>query len=302
MGSAVIFVFGFDEGFAMPTGVAIRSLDRHLRRTDQILLLHDAVTPATLRDVRTCVSQADVSAVDCSSMLERAWVPPAHVTRAAYLRYLAPAILSGEPRCVYLDGDVVVRSDPSGLHDHPLHGMTLGAVRSRVAPFAASPGGIQRWLELGVPSTAPYFNSGVYVADLDRWRALDVTGRITSFLAAHGNATSLADQEALNVAVVGDWIELDRTWNYVTHVTESFLQHPELEPKDPGIVHFAGRSKPWSPGRQPLFADEWYAIKAETPWADFTPSPPAPSRGLRARGRRTLGRTLRSVRRLMREE
>lgn len=298
----MIFVFGFDADFAMPTGVAVRSLDRHLRRSDRILLLHDGVPAGALSDVRACASQAEVSTVDCGAMLKRAWVPSDHLSRAAYLRYLAPEILSGESRCVYLDGDVVVRSDPSALHDHDLQDATLGAVRSRVAPFAASHGGIMRWFELGIPSTAPYFNSGVYVADLVRWRDRDVTGRITTFLEAYGSDTYIADQEALNVAVAADWVELDRTWNYVTHVTESFLQQPELEPTDPNIVHFAGRLKPWSFGRPPLFAEEWHAIKAETPWADFVPTAPPPLRGARAAARRTVGRALRQARRVMREQ
>ncbi len=297
----MIYVFGFDESFAMPTGVALRSLDRFLGSGDQVLLLHDGVSAGALGDVRACALQADITSIDCRSMFEPVWRSPAHVTRAAYLRFLAPALLAGEPRCVYLDGDVVVRRDPAPLHQHHLAGATLGAVRSRVAPFAASPGGIMQWLELGIRSTAPYFNSGVYVVDLKRWRDRDITGRVTEFLAEHGDFTFIADQEALNVAVVGDWVELDRTWNYVTHVAESFLQQPELEPHDPSIVHFAGRLKPWAHGRQPLFAEEWHGLLSGTPWAGFTPTPPLPATGPRAWLRTRAGHAVRALRDIARD-
>jgi lipopolysaccharide biosynthesis glycosyltransferase len=292
----VIFVFAFDAGFALPTGVAVRSLDRFLSGEDRIVLLHDAVQRHDLDRVRSCASSAAVSAVDCHAMLERAWRPPGHVTNAAFLRYVAPRILEGEARCVYLDGDVVVRGDPRPLHDAAIAGTTLGAVRSRVAPFIASAGAIGPWLDMGLPSAAPYLNSGVLVMDLDRWRRRDVTARITDVMTRYGDRLALADQDALNAAVVGDWTELDRTWNFVTHVADSFLQQPELEPTDPSIVHFAGRAKPWVWGPQPLFAEEWHGLLGETPWKGFAPSPPAAARGVRATSRRLLARGLRRLR------
>jgi lipopolysaccharide biosynthesis glycosyltransferase len=296
------FIFGFDEGFAMTTSVAIRSLDRFLGPGDQIFLLHDGVSASTLRKVESCVLSATATTVDCASMFEAAWKPPAHVTRAAFLRYLAPAILRNEPRAIYMDGDVVVRRSPSYLSTMDLGDASLAAVRSRVAPFAASPGGILQWRLLGIPSNAPYFNSGVLVLNLDRWRERDVTARITAFLSQQGSNTYIADQEAVNVAVVGEWIELDRGWNYVTHVAESFLQQPELEPSDPHIVHYAGRLKPWVFGRQPLFAEDWHALLAETPWAGFTPSPLTPPRGPKAWAKGTARRVLRGTRNLMHDQ
>lgn len=292
----MIFVFGLDQSFVMPTGVAIRSLDRFLSPADQIALLSTGLTDSDRHQLNECARTAKVTHHDCEGLSDPSWIPVPYLSPASYLRYLAPSLLPNADRCVYLDGDVVVRRDVRPLHDVDLNGATLAAVRSRVAPFAASPGGIRRWMELGIPSTAPYFNSGVYVMDLDRWRRRDVTARIADFLRRHGADAYLADQEALNVAVTGDWVQLDRTWNYITHVAENFLQQPELEPTDPHIVHFAGRLKPWSWGRQPLFAEDWHASLAETPWAGFAPSPPSAPKGLKAAARRTIGRMARGLR------
>lgn len=285
----------------MATGVAARSLDRFLSEDDRIVLLHDRCPRAELDRVTACIERSQVLAFDCSERVHDAWTPPPHVTPAAFFRYLAPDLVGESLRCVYLDVDVVVRRDPTPLHDQDLDGSMIGAVRSRVAPYFASPGGVQRWRDAGVPSTAPYFNSGVLVMDLERWRARDVTRRLTEYLEQYGSDAYLADQEALNVAVVGDWFELDRTWNYITHVAESFLQEPGIEPDDPAIVHFAGRAKPWSPGRQPIFTEDWYDVLAGTPWSEFAPRPPEPPSGLRAAVRRTAGRALRRVRDLARE-
>jgi lipopolysaccharide biosynthesis glycosyltransferase len=194
-----------------------------------------------------------------------------------------------------------VRRDPAALAGANLGGRTLGAVRSRVSPFAASPGGVRVWFELGMPGAAPYFNAGVLVMDLERWRAGDVTTRLTDFLVRYGDTTWLSDQEALNAVLWNDWQPLDRCWNYITHVVESFLPAPEQEPDDPGIVHFAGRSKPWVFGTMPMYAEEWYRVLASTPWQGFVPGrPPAPT-GIKASMRRLAGKGVQRLRAAMRD-
>lgn len=297
----MIFVLGLDRGFVMPSGVAIRSLDRFLTERDRIVVLHLALGEDDIASLSACAAHATVDFIECSGRIHDAWVPPAHVSEAAFLRYLAPELLPSEGRCVYLDGDVIVRKDPTPLHDADLGGASVGAVRSRVTPFVASPGGVVGWFELGIPSTSPYFNSGVLAMDLDRWRQRDVTARVTTYLEQFGQASHLADQEALNAAVAGDWMQLDRSWNYVTHVTESFLQQPELEPVDPAIVHFAGRSKPWAHGRLPIFAEEWYEVLRSTPWSGYRPSAPMRPSGPRASVRSAAAGLLRRVRSLAAE-
>lgn len=295
----MIYLLGLDDGFAMPSGVTVRSLDRFLAPDDEIVLLHLGLSTSSKSGLRSCVENAHLRFVDCTGEIDPSWVPPSWLSPAAFLRFLAADRLPGVDRCVYLDGDIVVRHDPRRLGETDLRGTTLGAVRSRVAPFLASPGGVRRWFELGLPSVGAYFNSGVLVMDLRRWREGDVTSHLSEFLRAHGHDTWVADQEAMNAVLAADWIELDRTWNYITHVSESFLQQPELEPRDPSIVHFAGRSKPWSSGPLPLFAEDWYAVLEETPWRGFRPPLPSPPSWRRVLLRHALGRPVGYLRSLL---
>jgi lipopolysaccharide biosynthesis glycosyltransferase len=297
----MLYVFGLDDGFAMPTGVAVRSLDRFLGPDDEIVLLHTGLTDANMERLGACVEVARHRFVEGSRQIDPSWVAPGWLSPAAFLRYLAADVLADAGRCVYLDGDVVVRRSPSDLAETDLCGKTVGAIRSRVAPFLGSPGGVRRWFELQLPSAAPYFNSGVLVIDLERWRATEITDRLTTFLRTYGHDTWIADQEAMNAVLAGDWLELDRTWNYITHVSESFLQNPELEPRDPHIVHFAGREKPWSHGVMPLYAEAWYEILGLTPWCGFRPAAPDPPRGVKAAARRVVRRSVVPLRRWVNE-
>jgi lipopolysaccharide biosynthesis glycosyltransferase len=160
---------------------------------------------------------------------------------------------------------------------------------------------VRSWFELGIPGAAAYFNAGVLVMDLDRWRAGDVGTRLTDFLERYGETTWFSDQEALNAVLWDDWQPLDRGWNYITHVVESFLPAPELEPQDPGIVHFAGRSKPWVFGTMPMYAEEWYQVLDSTPWKAFRPTAPPVPTGMKATVRRVAGRGVQRLRSVLRE-
>lgn len=293
------FVFATDDGFTMPTGVAIRSLDRFLDPSDEIVVLHLGLDEGGLGRLASCAQSSSLRAIDCRGRLHPSWVANPPLSASTFLRMLIPELLPDADRCVYLDSDLLVRQSPVPLHDAQLSGRTLGAVRSRTTPFIASKDGIVQWWELGIRSAAPYFNAGVLVMDLARWRSRDVTGRATSFLDRYGEQTSLADQDALNVAAIDDWTELDRRWNYVAYITQYFLQQPEAEPDDPAIVHFAGPNKPWTAGVQPLYAEEWHQLVAQTPWAGFVT--PAPSTGPRTRVRRGVSRILRRVKELSKE-
>lgn len=292
-------LFGLDDGFARPGAVAIASVDRHLTDSDRIWVFHLAMSDHHRRRIDHVVVNASLEFVDCGSLIEPSWTPPGHLTSATYLRFLAADLLSDVGRCLYLDGDVVVRRDPSELFDLDMSQHTLAAVRSRVAPFVASPGGVVHWSEAGIPSTAASFNAGVLVMNLDRWRDLDATAKLTDYLRRFGTEMLLADQEAMNAVLHDEWIQLDRTWNYITHVTESFLPQPELEPTDPHIVHFAGRSKPWSYDRKPIFSEDWYELLDLTPWAGWRPEPPEPPTRLAAVSQTVLRVTAARLRRLM---
>jgi lipopolysaccharide biosynthesis glycosyltransferase len=296
----MITIFGLDDGFAMQGGVAIASIDRFLTSSDRVVVFHNSMGADRRQRVAECARTARIDFIDCTGMLHPAWVPPGHVTSATYLRFLAAELLSDEPRCLYLDGDVIVRRSPAELLDLDID-TTLAAVQSRVAPYVASPGGVKHWFELGLTGTAPHFNAGMLLMDLERWRDLRVTQRLTTFLDAYGDQIELGDQEAMNAVLAGDWTPVDRTWNYITHVTESFMQTPELEPPDPHIVHFAGRSKPWSFDRKPIYSEEWYQVLESTPWKGWRPERPTPPGGPKAVIRRFVRRGLDATRTFVRD-
>jgi len=174
---------------------------------------------------------------------------------ATYRRLLIGAQLPrAVKRVLWLDADLIVLRDLSELWDTPLDGKLVGAVGDLTVPCLGSPRGVRRYGELGVSGSEPYFNAGVLLVDLDRWRAEHVGARTIDYLQRFARDIYYHDQDALNAVLVHQWKALDRRWN----VIECVAGRPFFRPRhltgeeyrrllaEPWIVHYAGRWKPWT--------------------------------------------------------
>jgi hypothetical protein len=104
-------------------------------------------------------------------------LPPlgSHLSTATYLRLFMPEMLNGRDRAIYLDADTLVLSDLSELWDVGLQHHPIAAVQEAYVPYVSSDNGLMNWRELGFEPDAKYFNAGVMVLDLARWREENLT-------------------------------------------------------------------------------------------------------------------------------
>src|SRR4051812_31654757 len=120
----------------------------------------------------------------------------------AYLRLqvgrLLPASLE---RVLYLDTDMIVRADLSELWETPLQGHAIGAVQNHVPSTVEEPEGINAYWELGIDPSAPYFNSGLMLIDLARWREEEIEERTLDHIRTRPDDLYFLDQGALNAAL-----------------------------------------------------------------------------------------------------
>ncbi|SCG75817.1 glycosyltransferase family 8 protein [Micromonospora coxensis] len=172
----------------------------------------------------------------------------AYLSPAMYLRLLVPAALPAEVRRVlYLDCDTMCTNSLAPLFEVDMGGVPVGAVRD---PFN------RRLLDMGgIPGLATYrdldpyglyFNSGVLLIDVDRWKECEVTERSLAYLGRHAHESRYPDQDALNYAVYDNWLRLPRRWNDLM----AWRLEPEFGGKlsDSAVLHPAGPIKPWQPG------------------------------------------------------
>lgn len=169
----------------------------------------------------------------------------AHLSRATYLRLLAPQILDVE-WLLYLDSDLIVQSEISPLLELYDADSTVGAVEDRI-------GGRQRSAALRIANGGRYFNCGVLLLNCRRWRDNIVFRRSLAFYVENKQDVVYADQDILNVLLEKDKYLLPKKWNVMATEYEpySLASHLNADTFD-GIFHFSGEFKPWM-----RWADPW---------------------------------------------
>ncbi len=161
-----------------------------------------------------------------------------YITKETYFRIFLPTLLDNTiKKALYLDCDLIVRKDISELWDVNVENHALGAVDESVLFGWDKKERLME--ELGMPTDAPYFNAGVLLLNLERWRETDVSNRLVEYLQLHPNLTYM-DQDALNAVLLNDWLPLDYKWNYTTYHWDPL---PHIKP---AIIHFCGWYKPWN--------------------------------------------------------
>lgn len=200
------------------------------------------------------------------------------MTRATYFRLLLPAALPEETKCIWLDCDVLVRQNLADLWNADLGGHSILAVQDMVVPTVSSRFGLADHAARGMARDAPYFNAGVMLVDLERWRRREVAPRAFDYLRERGDRTFFFDQDALNAVLADDWGPLDPRWNQIASVAgRRFYRPRHLDAQtyagvveDPWIVHFAGFWKPWTT-RAGRWRDEFFGLLDTTAWRGVRP-------------------------------
>lgn len=142
----------------------------------------------------------------------------------AYSRLFAPRMVLGEPsKLIYLDIDMIVRSDLRDLIAIDLGGNTIGAIRD--LEYEKGEG------------KSPLFNSGVMVIDVKRWKERKIEEQVLLEIRhSKGGIVPLADQDDLNEILHNDWFELPLKWNTMSGNIYAGVMHV----KDASVIHFNG--------------------------------------------------------------
>lgn len=264
-------VFSADHNFIMPTGVAIYSmLDSNRESAFDIFILQgDDVSDGdrkSLSDMLTGFSSriSFITPDDCFSKSYEI----REISCACYFRLLIPWLIPQYDRVIYLDGDIIVKSDISSLldlsdnSDIPVYGV-------RTPGFTLESEYSQHISSLGLKSNK-YVNSGILVLNSKVMREMNLRDEILKYT---DKQFLFQDQDILNIVCkdkIG-WLPLkynrapslekkDRDRLYAANVTtpEEF----EEALKNPVVIHYAG-PKPWK-----TFTYHWYDW-----WSAYSKSP-----------------------------
>lgn len=165
---------------------------------------------------------------------------PFYGSWAPYLKLLVPSHLPAWERVIFLDADTVVCTDLLALYRMDLGEKIAGCVDENPISTAFEGAYYRR---AGFPEDALFFNSGVMLLDLERWRRAGLSEQCAALVRRDGAELLCADQTVLNVVLRGRYRALPSRFNQLVYPSSR-----RVEPRSAdGIYHLVGQPKPWEP-------------------------------------------------------
>ncbi len=235
-----------DQFYVLPLAVMLESLKQHLRPSlhPELYLIHAGIPQSSLAVISSIIETHPIMLSE--AQLNAAPRDP-RFPREAAVPLLLPEILpDGLERILFLDADMLVLGDVANLWETSIDQHTVAAVADSAVPLCSASRGVKGWRAMGIPRDAPYFNGGVLMIHIGRWRERGVTRRAHQYLETTREPIDFLHQEALNAVLWDDWKRLDPCWNLLaSRAGRPYDRTASKAWQQPGIVHFAGRMKPW---------------------------------------------------------
>jgi len=179
-----------------------------------------------------------------------------HISKETYFRISIPELLDRSvEKAIYLDSDLIVKEDISALWNHHVDHVFLGAVKDAYLRKS-------RNSALSIPQDSDYFNTGVLILNLKKWRAFNITNKIIDFIKNNAEKIVYPSQDPINAILHNAWLPLDEKWNYQPYL------HKTRPLDQPAIIHFCGFAKPWN-SNHPLRRYYIEYAKKVFPYSDF---------------------------------
>lgn len=194
-----------------------------------------------------------------------------HASYANYYRIQMAELLPKDiDKLLYLDVDIIVAGAIRRLYDTDISGYYLAAVEDAQNEDKHIAGHLP---------DEPYFNSGIMVINLAMWRETGLNKRLSDFIINNPEKIKYWDQDALNVVCKNQWKPLPPKYNFQKSLLNfsgdafTYTQQDVAAARlHPIIIHYTGKSKPWSYMDDHPMKAQYYKYLAKTPWRAYKPA------------------------------
>lgn len=279
-----------DDNYARHLGVTMYSLMAHHRKAERLrfFVVDNCISSDNLSKLKSLVDAFPNSEIELIPLetytknlkLDMPWP----ISISAYARLFAAEMLSKDiDRVLYLDCDMIINSELTELWNYELGDNCIGAVQDQVSV------NVKR--SVGLSPDDKYFNSGLLLIDLKRWRDLGIGDRAMSFIRAHQGRVTHHDQGVLNGILKNSWTKLPLRFNVMTihylmsqnKVIHYFNDHSDFYSLEdvqnakcwPCVVHYTPSftSRPWEMNCRHPLSSLYRIFLSQTPWNNFPCQP-----------------------------
>ena len=276
-------LFSSDDNYARHLGVALISLLQHNRDVEKVrvYVINNRISISNIGKLHSVVDgydNAEISFIPFESYeqplhLHLAWP----ISLSSYARlFVGEMSPTSVDRVIYLDCDVVVGGALSALWNTDLHGKCLGAIQDTIPSRTK--------IAVGLAPQQPYFNAGVLLIDLNRWREQGIGKQCLDFIEAYRGRVTHHDQGVLNGVFKNQWVRLPLRYNVMTvhymlsqsnikkYYNDEATYYDASETKEaiqnPQILHYTPSftSRPWEEHCCHPMKERYIQVLGTSPW------------------------------------
>lgn len=282
-------LYQFNEKYAPFAGTSITSLFENHKSDITVYILGEELTERSREQFHELQEKYGhrIEIMDTSDVIAKMkeWgLPPYRGSYSANLRLFIPSFLNnGQERIIYLDSDTIVNADLTELYKTDLG-------ENVIAMSLDSLGSHYKQTCLGFLAEEPYYNSGVILFDLNKWRAEDFSGKMIDHIRSREWNYSSPDQDLLNIICRGRIKTIGAKYNFQPvhevfsdrayakcYGMDGYYATAEIAEsrKDVRIYHslrFAG-DFPWDANTLHPYRDLFDRYLAKSPWNGYVKKP-----------------------------
>ncbi len=254
------YLYCFDENYNKQALCSINSLLKNAKKEIRIFIIHK--NPESFEKFKRLIEKKpnlhslDIYKFDKKN-IDFPNIEEAHVSEATYYRFFINEYLPKDiDEVFYLDADIICKNDPSVSYENFLTKLIKSkyviAVKTEWKDNFTVDGYHDEFYRLDLTSKK-YFNAGVMLINLNRWRDLKIQEHLIEEQKKLKGKISLWDQDVLNSYFDGRYVELDESLNYNLDIfVSSKIKNTFIKEVDKKIlnkiifIHYSGKSKPWS--------------------------------------------------------
>ena len=202
-------VFVVNKQYISYLMVALRSLGKYNNYSINIYLLYSNLTLKSLYKIKQISNDFNYSfkSIKINKDLFDGAKEMGYLKLEAYYRLIIPKLIKSKST-LYLDCDIFIKADIRELFKIDLTGYALAAVKDANV--------YQPRDKYKIKDISSYFNSGVLFLNLEYWRQNNLSDIILNFSIENHKLLLFADQCALNAIIDGEYISLDKIYNFQT--------------------------------------------------------------------------------------
>lgn len=246
-----------DNTYAKYAGVAISALLKNSNPDDyfNFYILDNNISEKEKKNITSLKKfknfNIEFVCVD-NSKFENLYLPPkkGYLSISAYYRFVMPSLFTNIDKILYIDCDVIATTSIKELYNTDITGKLAAVIKDTACEANQK--------RLGFEQKDIYFNSGVFLANLEEFRKQNIQNKLFETI-----KEGLDDQDILNIVLKGNIVFVDNTWNYQGKAKS----YKEKTP--PKLIHYITAYKPWLTGSKQSFNNEYFKALKGTPWDNF---------------------------------